>query len=270
MSWRKASRSCRNRTRTGDVWTDRESNHVIPGTRGSMRLEDRPEPAPDSGTLLVQALALGVCGTDREIVAGAYGWAPPGRRAAGPRPRIARPRARGAAPAAASRPATWSSASSGGAIRSPACACAAGEWDMCRNGLYTERGIKAPRRLRRRALPPRARIRGEDRPGARSAAACCSSPRASSPKRGSISTASATYAQLDAAQRPGHRRRARRPAGRAHGRDSAAMRSMCSTAPTDGPKPELVRELGGTYHARWPAGRSARPTSCSNAPARRR
>ena len=85
--------------------------------------------------------ALGVCGTDREIVSGAFGGrrpdserlvlghesygeviaAPPGGRfAAGDR--IV------------------------GIVRRPdpvPCpACAAGEWDMCRNGRYTERGIK--------------------------------------------------------------------------------------------------------------------------------
>ena len=30
--------------------------------------------------MLVRALALGVCGTDREIVAGDYGWAPAGQK----------------------------------------------------------------------------------------------------------------------------------------------------------------------------------------------
>ncbi|WP_406122538.1 alcohol dehydrogenase catalytic domain-containing protein [Streptomyces canus] len=38
-----------------------------------------PEPVPASGELLVEGLAVGVCGTDREIVRGEYGWAPPGR-----------------------------------------------------------------------------------------------------------------------------------------------------------------------------------------------
>ena len=32
------------------------------------------------------ALALGICGTDREIISGAYGEAPPGKRTAGSRP----------------------------------------------------------------------------------------------------------------------------------------------------------------------------------------
>jgi threonine dehydrogenase-like Zn-dependent dehydrogenase len=51
---------------------------VEPGVRDSVRLEERPEPPSDSSSLLVQALALGVCGTDREIISGAYGAAPAG------------------------------------------------------------------------------------------------------------------------------------------------------------------------------------------------
>lgn len=115
---------------------------VLPGTPGSIRLEDRPEPTPGPDTLLVQAIALGICGTDREIVSGAYGWPPPesqrlilGHESLG--------RVLAAPPD--------SGFSNGdlvvGIVRRrdpvPCVACGAGEWDMCRNGLYTERGIKA-------------------------------------------------------------------------------------------------------------------------------
>jgi hypothetical protein len=53
---------------------------VAPGTANSARLEDVADPPPSDGAVLVRALALGVCGTDREIVSGAYGWAPPGEQ----------------------------------------------------------------------------------------------------------------------------------------------------------------------------------------------
>ncbi|HEX9555962.1 MAG TPA: alcohol dehydrogenase catalytic domain-containing protein, partial [Reyranella sp.] len=53
---------------------------VEPGTANSVRLEERPEPPPDPASLLVQMTVLGVCGTDREIVAGSYGWSPPGSK----------------------------------------------------------------------------------------------------------------------------------------------------------------------------------------------
>src|SRR5215211_7180125 len=52
---------------------------VRPGQAGSDRLDDVDEPAAGEGDLLVQTLAVGVCGTDLEISRGEYGWAPPGR-----------------------------------------------------------------------------------------------------------------------------------------------------------------------------------------------
>src|SRR5436190_22653830 len=52
---------------------------VRPGEADSARVEDVPEPPPERGPVLVQALAVGVCGTDLEIVSGKYGWPPPGR-----------------------------------------------------------------------------------------------------------------------------------------------------------------------------------------------
>ena len=52
---------------------------VTPLTAASARLEEVPEPEPSEGDVLVEAVAVGVDGTDQEIVEGAYGWAPPGR-----------------------------------------------------------------------------------------------------------------------------------------------------------------------------------------------
>src|SRR5271165_5103027 len=49
------------------------------GTAGSVRLEDVPEPAAALGSVVVEALAAGICGTDGEIASGSYGWPPPGR-----------------------------------------------------------------------------------------------------------------------------------------------------------------------------------------------
>src|ERR1700689_4004459 len=51
---------------------------VAPGTANSAQVDDIPEPPRSDGAVLVRTLALGVCGTDREIVSGSYGWAPPG------------------------------------------------------------------------------------------------------------------------------------------------------------------------------------------------
>ena len=46
---------------------------------GSARLEEVPEPNIRDGSVLVEAVAVGVCGTDIEIAEGKYGWATPGQ-----------------------------------------------------------------------------------------------------------------------------------------------------------------------------------------------
>ena len=51
---------------------------VIPGTSGSLSVEDMPEPGKALGDVLVDGLAVGVCGTDHELADGDYGWAPEG------------------------------------------------------------------------------------------------------------------------------------------------------------------------------------------------
>jgi len=115
---------------------------VIPGQSGSVALTDMPEPPPDDGPVLVETQAVGICGTDVEIIDGEYGWAPPGQDRL-----ILGHESLGRvieAPAGAGF-------SAGdlvvGIVRRPdpvPCpACAAGDWDMCTNGRYTERGIKS-------------------------------------------------------------------------------------------------------------------------------
>ena len=114
---------------------------ILPGEANSIRLEEVPPPLESDGAVLVRALSLGICGTDREIVAGLYGEAPPGARRL-----IIGHESLGEVEEA---PAGCGLARGDlvvGIVRRPdpvPCpACAAGEWDMCRNGLYTERGIK--------------------------------------------------------------------------------------------------------------------------------
>jgi threonine dehydrogenase-like Zn-dependent dehydrogenase len=115
---------------------------VLPGTPGSVQLDERPEPDPDGKTLLVEALALGVCGTDREIISGAYGWSPPGRERL-----VLGHESLGRVLEAPAGSGFAQGDHVVGIVRRkdpvPCIACAAGEWDMCRNGQYTERGIKA-------------------------------------------------------------------------------------------------------------------------------
>ncbi len=52
---------------------------IRPGQAGSVQVGDIPEPVPGPGQALLQTLSVGVCGTDREILAGAHGAAPAGR-----------------------------------------------------------------------------------------------------------------------------------------------------------------------------------------------
>src|SRR5271156_3116923 len=45
---------------------------VVPLKAGTARLDDVPEPPLEDGPVLVQTLALGICGTDTDILDGAY------------------------------------------------------------------------------------------------------------------------------------------------------------------------------------------------------
>jgi len=114
---------------------------VMPKIPNSARVDEVPEPPLADGSVLVRTLALGVCATDREIVAGDYGFAPPGQDRL-----ILGHESLGtvqeAPPGCGLAPGDLVV----GIVRrpdpQPCPACAAGEWDMCRNGRYTERGIK--------------------------------------------------------------------------------------------------------------------------------
>lgn len=112
---------------------------VIPGSKDSLSLLDLPDPATEEGPVLVEGLAIGLCGTDVEIVSGAYGAAPPGQNhlVLG-HENLGRVRE----PAGDLREGDLVV----GIVRRPdpvpCAACAVGEWDMCRNGQYTEHGIK--------------------------------------------------------------------------------------------------------------------------------
>ena len=114
---------------------------VIPGQQGSVALTDMPEPPDDDGPVLVQTQAIGICGTDLEIINGEYGSAPPGQDRL-----ILGHESLGTV--AQAEPGTGFKAGDlvVGIVRRrdpvPCPACAAGHWDMCTNGRYTERGIK--------------------------------------------------------------------------------------------------------------------------------
>ena len=220
---------------------------VLPGQADSARIDDIPEPPREDGALLVETIAVGVCGTDAEIISGLYGWAPPGRqRLVIGHESLGRvletPAGAGFAPGDLVV----------GIVRRPdpvPCRfCASGEWDMCRNGQYTERGIKqrdgyASERFR---LEPEFAIKVD-------------------PALGDLGVllepASVVAKAWDHAERIGQRSPAWQPQsvlvtgagpigllaalmGQQRGLDVHVFDRVAS-----GAKPRLARELGATYHS---------------------
>ena len=113
---------------------------VAPGRPGSCGSTTCPSPKLDSGSMLVEAMAVGICGTDVEIAEGDYGWPPPGReRLILGHESLGRVVDPGGSGFEVGEHVV-------GIVRRPDPApcpnCAVGEWDMCSNGGYTERGIK--------------------------------------------------------------------------------------------------------------------------------
>jgi glucose 1-dehydrogenase len=220
---------------------------VCPGGANSARLDDVPDPPVSDGAVLVRTLALGVCGTDREIVAGEYGSAPPtedrlilGHESLGK---------------IESAPKGSSFAAGDlivGIVRRPdpvPCPfCAADEWDMCRNGRYTERGIKERHGYGADyfRIEPDFTVKIDPSLGLRGVL---------------LEPTSIVAKAWDQTERIGRRSRAWQPRsllvtgagpigllaalmGAQRGHDVHVLDRNEA-----GPKPTLVRELGGTFHA---------------------
>jgi len=114
---------------------------VVPGSADSLELREIAEPATDEGSVLVETLAVGLCGTDMEITAGKYGETPEGA------PFLVLGHENLGRVLEAPQDSGLSAGDLVVAIVRrpdpvPCPACAAGQWDMCRNGRYTEHGIK--------------------------------------------------------------------------------------------------------------------------------
>lgn len=219
---------------------------VVPQQAGSLRVEEVAEPRPAEDELLVRGLAVGVCGTDREIVRGDYGWNPPdatrlilGHESLG--------RVEHAPPGSGFEPGDLVA----GVVRRPdpvPCgACARDEWDMCRNGRYTERGIKELDGFasERWTIPARFAVKVERDLGL---AGVLTEP---------TSVVAKAWEQVD------------RVGGRSWFEPETVL--VTGAGPigllaamigvqrglevhvldrvTDGPKPDLVQDLGATYHA---------------------
>src|SRR6201981_17141 len=113
---------------------------VIPGQQGSVAITDMTEPPAGDWPVLVETEGIAICGPDLEIINGDYGWAPPGQERL-----IIGHESLGQV--AETAPGTGFAAGDlvVGVVRRPdpvPCpACAAGDWDMCRNDRFVERGI---------------------------------------------------------------------------------------------------------------------------------
>jgi glucose 1-dehydrogenase len=114
---------------------------VVPGERASAGVSERDEPVAAAGELTVDGLLVGVCGTDVEITEQGYGWVPPGADRL-----VLFHESLGRVSAAPAGSGFAAGDLVVGVVRRPdpvPCgACAAGHWDFCLNGQYTERGIK--------------------------------------------------------------------------------------------------------------------------------
>lgn len=219
---------------------------VTPGVKDSLRLvDDAPEPPDAEGAVLVEAVAVGICGTDREIIAGEYGQAPPGsdtlvlgHESVG---RVL------ADPTGTLRPGDLVA----GIVRrpdpQPCLNCAVGEWDLCRNGRYTEHGILGlPGFARERwRMPPEFLIR-------------------LNPELGEcgvlLEPASVVAKAWEHIDRIGQRGRWEPRVALVTGAGTIGLLAAMFAKQrgldvhvlargTGGLKPQLVAELGGTYHA---------------------
>jgi threonine dehydrogenase-like Zn-dependent dehydrogenase len=114
---------------------------VTPGKSDSARVGEVAEPPVTDGSILVEGLLTGICGTDIELVSGAFGSGRPGSDHL-----VIGHESLGRVLEAPVGSGFTTGDLVAGVVRRPdpvPCpACARGEWDFCRNGQYTERGIK--------------------------------------------------------------------------------------------------------------------------------
>jgi glucose 1-dehydrogenase len=152
---RSAPRSSRHRPEPGPTGHPRSSQAcdveetttmkaitVVPGKPDQIQVGDIDEPAPAEGALLVEGHLIGICATDADIVEHpGHGWPPPGRDRL-----VIGHESLGTVLEAPEDSGFTAGDLVAGIVRRPdpvPCEpCSQGEWDFCRNGRYTERGIK--------------------------------------------------------------------------------------------------------------------------------
>lgn len=223
---------------------------VVPGSPERAAVSERPEPVPGDGELLVEGMLVGVCGTDHEVTHGGHGVLPPGaadmvlfHESLG---RVLEaPTATGFAPGDLVV----------GVVRRPdpvPCApCAAGEWDYCRNGRFTERGIKALDGYgsQRWTVPAAFAVRVDQRVGELGVLTEPASVIAKAWEQVErISARSVSVPEVALVTGAGPIGLLAALIGVQRGLQVHVLDRV-----TDGPKPGLVRDLGATYHSSPPA-----------------
>jgi glucose 1-dehydrogenase len=114
---------------------------VVPGDISSAEVAEIDEPSVDDGDVLVEGLFVGVCGTDIEISMQGYGQPPAGHKKL-----VLFHESLGRVMEAPADSGLAAGDLVAGVVRrpdpQPCGACAQDQWDFCRNGQFTERGIK--------------------------------------------------------------------------------------------------------------------------------
>jgi threonine dehydrogenase-like Zn-dependent dehydrogenase len=219
---------------------------VRPGVAHSAQMLDLAPPDPASGVIRVRGLAVGICGTDLEIIDGDYGEPPPGEERL-----VLGHESLGEVIEAPAGSGYAAGDLVVGVVRRPdpdVCDhCELGEWDMCRSDRYTESGIVRQDGYAREEyrLDPEFAVPVESslgdlgvllEPASVIAKACLVSlhflQRTEVPARTALITGAGPIGLLAAL------------AATHYGLETYVVDIV-----EDGPKPDLVRDLGAHYHA---------------------
>ncbi len=217
---------------------------VIPGKPDSAQVLDVAEPDRADGSILVEGLLVGICGTDGEVIHG-YGAPPPGSE----RLVIGHESLGRVVDAPEDTPYRPGELVVGVVRRpdpKPCQACAVDQWDFCENGEYTERGIKGldGYGASRWRVDPRFAI---GVPGQLADLGVLTEP---------TSVVAKAWEQIDriAARAPRSGKLALVVGAGPIGLLAALLATQRGfevhvlDRVTDGPKPKLVADLGATYH----------------------
>lgn len=236
---------------------------IAPGRAGTLRVDTVEEPSAAEGPVLVRTLAVGVCGTDRELIDGEYGKAPAGEERL-----VLGHESLGRVVEAPAGSGLSVGDTVVGIVRHPdpvpCMHCALGEWDMCSNGLYTERGIRqrhgfAAQRFR---STPEFLVRVSPALGIAGVL---------------LEPASVLAKAWEHIERIGSRARWAPQRVLVTGAGPVGLMAALIGVQRElevhvydhndsGPKPRLARELGARYHARFPASEFDIVIECSGAP----